>query len=213
MSAEVFDFQLIPVQKSHTADVAKLHRLALPNGFLSTLGDGFLGALYLGIGKAPKSVVWVAVSDNNEVLGFVSGTCNVKSCYKSVLSTSFFQLGWNAIPSLIHLSIWKRIWETLMYPFKTEKTSVDNDEHTCAELLSIAVSEEARGMGLGRALVNKLEASFIEWEHLNRYQVVTDALDSRSNGFYEGIGFTFQKKFFHHSHPMHRYYKTPGKVS
>ena len=167
MKTETSDFQLVPILKSHTSAVAKLHRLALPNGFLSTLGDGFLGALYLGIGKAPKSVVWVAVNNKNEVLGFVSGTCDVKVCYKSVLSTSFFQLGWNVAPSLIHLSVWKRLWETLTYPFKTEKTAVDNSEHIHAELLSIAVSEKARGLGLGRALVNKLEASFLEWGHLN----------------------------------------------
>ena len=199
----------------HRNAVAALHRMALPNGFLSSLGDRFLGILYSGIGRDPGSAVWVATDDNDQVLGFVSGTLDVRRCYRSVLVNSFIFLLWALIPALVHATSWKRILETLTYPFRQNpepaaEDPVASDEEIPAELLSLAVSEHSRGLGVGRHLVTRLESSFRAQGYDGPYRVVTDALDPSSNAFYRKVGFALVREFLHHEHPMHQYVKVVG---
>jgi len=209
-------FELVPFARTHRDAVADLHRIALPKGFLSTLGNGFLGTLYGAIAKAPRSFVTVAISGENDVLGFVSGSCDINACYKHVLKTTALGLAWHTAPSLVSPRTWRRIFETLTYPLRNSNGNTDESTgknvtaDLKAELLSIAVSEGAHGMGIGRSLVDHLDRQFMNNGHGERYRVVTDALDDRSNGFYTGVGFRFEQQFEHHGHPMHLYTRHPS---
>ncbi len=196
--------KIIPFHPAHGAEVARLHRLALPNGFLSKLGDGFLGELYEAIGKAPRSGVWVAIGDSGQILGFISGTADVRRSFRDVLWRSWHRLIRYLFPSLWSWSALRHIVETLTYPFRSS-----SEENTAAralqlpgELLSVAVSENARGQGVGRKLVETLETALGEWGYRGEYRVVTDSQDPRSNAFYLGVGFSAAGTFTHHGHLM-----------
>jgi ribosomal protein S18 acetylase RimI-like enzyme len=207
----------------HGARVAELHRQSLPAGFLSRLGDRFLARLYRAIGTAPRSGVWVAEDAAGRCLGFVSGSCDVGRCYRSVLLRAGAPLLWLAAPALLRPAALKHAAETLTYPLRgperrDPETVPADDEADAppdrvgairAELLSIAVDGEARGLGLGRRLVQALETAFLGWGHAGPYRVVTDAEDPRSNAFYVGVGFTFVHRFRHHGHPMALFVKEP----
>jgi len=212
------DYVIKPVEQRYEEDVAKLHCMALPRGFLSTLGTGFLGRLYLGIADADRSGVWVAVGDEGRCLGFISGSNDLHQCYRYVLRHGWFPLGIRLARSLVRWSAIVRVSQTLAYPFR--KLGADGDEknevirlgrEVRAELLSIAVASEARGMGIGRVLVETLEQYLLDWGHSGLYRVVTDAEDPRSNAFYDSVGFTLHGRFRHHEHTMALYTKAVGR--
>ena len=76
-----------------------------------------------------------------------------------------------------------------------------------AELLAMAVHEQARGKGIGRDLVDALERDFVEWGLEGEYCVVTFTGDPGSNAFYRRIGFEPTRAFRHHENLMQEYRK------
>ena len=98
-----------------------------------------------------------------------------------------------------------------MYPFKKKVSKVESDEvnNGCdlrPELLSMAVSEEARGQGIGKMLVKAVDDKMGEMG-VEGYYVVTHGVDERSNGFYQKCGFEKVREFENHGKPMNEYYK------
>ena len=56
-------FRIVNLERAHGAAVARLHRQAIPQGFLSRLGDTFLANLYLGINSASTVEVAAAAAE------------------------------------------------------------------------------------------------------------------------------------------------------
>jgi len=189
--------------------VAELHALGITEGFLSSLGTSFLTSLYQGIAKAEGSGVLIAHKDG-EVLGFAAFTKDVKNCYRQVLKKNWPSLFLGLLPSIFKLTIYKKIVETMLYPFQHRNRSEDcsqQSENTFRpELLSIAVASNTRGMGIGKLLVNALEKEMIQMD-LAGYFVVTHGTDERSNKFYQDRGFNLVREFISHGKPMNEYFK------
>ena len=202
-------FKLAELDREHAADVARLHRIALPKGFLSTFSNTFLSELYMGIASAPNSTVIIAVDESNTCLGFISGSMNIGHCYKHILTRSAIPLFFKGLTVLVKPQIWRKVCETLLYPFR--KSGNDDNKDTidipAAELLSIAVDAKARGLGIGKSLILELETAFAGWGGVSVYKVVTDATDPRSNAFYRATGFSHLQDFKHHEHRMSMYSK------
>lgn len=200
--------RITTMEAPHAAYVASLHSIALPNGFLSHLGNEVLARLYSAIERDPDSTVLVAVDHTGNVVGFVAGTLDVRTCYRRVLRHSGIVLGLRAARHALDPKVLRRIFETLTYPlrFRGRSAVSGEPEPGCtAELLAIAVDERARGQSVGRYLVDALEDFFLSRGHKGRYRVVTDAIDSRSNAFYRRIGFSPLGEFENHGHPMSMY--------
>ena len=204
------EFEIASFADGDGAQVAALHRLALPNGFLSSLGDHALSLLYQGIARQRGATVIVARTPRGEVLGFVSGTTDVSGLYRGVLRRSGLRLGLAMMRSAYHPSTIRKVWETLTYPLRFRGSvacgsSQEPDPGCTAELLSIAVDGGKRGLGIGRALLHALDQHFRFVGQVGRYRVVTDAEDPRSNAFYARMGFEPIGGFLHHGHPMNMY--------
>jgi hypothetical protein len=110
--------------------VADLHTQNIDQGFLSTLGPGFLSLLYRAIDENPESTLIVAYEDG-AVCGFIAGTVNLKQVYRGLLRR------WPALvvalaPSLVMPSRLWRILEILRYSRGTGADAVSLPE---AELL------------------------------------------------------------------------------
>lgn len=207
-----------PFAAKDASQVAELHRLALPRGFLSTLGDRFLGSLYTLLAASDGTCVSVAADADDRCVGFVAGSLDIRQSYREVLRRGAPALIWNLMPNLVRPTVWQHILQTLVYPFRDaggEFASGNGiDPKTIrAELLSIAISDRARGQGLGRLLVAALEQYFREWNHHGPYRVVTDAEDPRSNAFYVALGFAKAGEFRHHKHLMSLYTKELPEAS
>ena len=184
--------------------IAQLHSESITEGFLPTLGLPFLANVYRGISAAPRSGVLVA-RDTNAVLGFAAYTADLSACYRWVLTRRFFLLALSSLPNVLNLRIYKRMVETLLYPLRAGNVALKNASRPYrAELLAIAVSDHARGRGLGKKLLHAVEDHF-QALNIAGYCVVTHAIDDRSNKFYSGCGLRLQRAFFNHGKPMNEY--------
>ena len=189
------------------AAIAKLHQDSIEEGFLSTLGVSFLSVLYKGISEAPQSGVIVAI-EGGCVLGFISYTSDISKCYRWVISHRFLSLTLRLVPNIFNLAVYKKCFETLLYPFK-HKAESSNDgkaQKARAELLSVAVSDLARGKGIGKMLVTAIDEKFRELG-VSEYSVVTHGIDERSNQFYVKCGFQLVRSFQNHGKPMNEYWR------
>lgn len=202
------DIQIVKAKSEHFPDVAKLHASGIAEGFLSTLGTRFLSVLYRGIARADGSGVLVAV-ENGQVLGFISYTRDVKICYNQVLKTQWFNLTLAMLPNAFNPTIYKKVYETLLYPLQRHENSPESVV-SGAELLSMSVDENTRGKGIGKLLVAAVDE---EMSRMNAdgYYVVTHSIDQRSNGFYANCGFVKVSEFMNHGKPMKKYWKKVGR--
>jgi hypothetical protein len=64
--------------------VARLHAENINQGFLSSLGPRFLALLYQAVDEIPSGALIVA-RENDQVVGFVSGTVGMGSVYRQLL--------------------------------------------------------------------------------------------------------------------------------
>jgi GNAT superfamily N-acetyltransferase len=202
--------KIIPVAAAHFQQVARLHAEGIKEGFLSTLGIRFLAVLYKGIANAAGSGVLVAV-EGDRCLGFIAYARDVKACYKQVLKLTWPSLMMAMLPNAVNPSIYKKAFETLLYPFlRRDAVKEGIDEKTGGlrpELLSMAVAEDARDKGIGKLLVQAVDEEMRRMD-VAGYYVVTHGVDERANGFYQRCGFAKTHEFVSHGKPMNEYYKT-----
>ncbi|MBL8025215.1 MAG: GNAT family N-acetyltransferase [Fibrobacteres bacterium] len=198
------------MNKSDYRRVAELHIQGIPFGFLSSMGVSFLAALYRAVDMHADSVLFVARNDSGEVAGFLSGTISVKRFYKYALSRHCMNLALPVLFKLFSIATIKRIFETLLYPFKkheSEASAVSTEEAIDCELLSVALDASLHGRGIGKKLVADFELFLRNKDISGEYKVVTSAEDPKSNGFYKSAGFKLHHEFTHHGKKMNEYHK------
>lgn len=186
---------------------ARLHIESITTGFLPVLGAHFLSALYQAIGKCPYSRIFV-VEENSKVTGFIAGTVSIKKMYKWILIRNAFRFCLLIVPVIVRPNVVFKILETLFYALSKPDKNAHSKRtmESSAELLSVAVSSECRGKGVGSHLIEVFE-DYLRAEKIHCYKVVTYSLDKQSNVYYLKNGFTLNGTFKHHGNIMNEYTK------
>jgi glycosyltransferase involved in cell wall biosynthesis/ribosomal protein S18 acetylase RimI-like enzyme len=169
-----------PGVRADAPALAKLHRESLPLAFLPSLGDGVLTRLYRAMVDEDRSVVLVA-ENGNGVAGFAAGTTSVRSMYRRFWIRHGLRAALAAAPRLARPSVLRGALETARYP--AVATGLPQ-----AELLSIAVSPDARAKGVGRTLAEGVIHELGK-RGAEEVKVVVDADNQQANRLYQRLGF------------------------
>lgn len=186
------------------AAAADLHRTGIHTGFLSSLGREFLRQLYRAAPFCPAgfALVW-ETEEGGKVLGFIACAESTGGVYKQSLLRGGPFMAFPLLRHLLRPAVLKRILETLRYPAET------GPELPPAEVLSIAVAPEARGCGVGKALMGAALAEFAR-RGIPRVKLAVGADNDVANAFYRRCGFQLVQTREHHGLPMNVYAISPG---
>ena len=195
--------EICEMTRCDAAAVADLHYECINKGFLVKLGRRFLRQLYLGIAADAESCVWVAQSAADEgsasILGFCAYSRNVAGLYTRVIKARFFSMGFASLPYSLNPLVLKEVFETLRYPAKQGEKQLPP-----AEILSIAVSDRARGGGVGRKL---LDAALVRAraDQITAIKVLAGAKLDSANRFYPACGFQKADEIVQHGEVLNVY--------
>ena len=183
----------IRIRKAETkdaGDVANLHIESISSGFISSLGLGFSRQLYKGICGCESAFCLVA-RKNDKVLGFIAGAESVGGLYKSVLLRRGLLMSVYLARFIFSARTIKKIFQTLLYPSKTA------EEYPPAEVLSVAVTPQARRKGVGRAL---MQAAMEEFRRrgIDQLKVAVAESNGPANRYY--VKEDFQQSGVYDSH-------------
>ncbi len=159
--------------------IARLHAERIAEGFLSSLGPGFLRRLYRRVLRSDGSFVLVAAADAT-VQGFVAGVPDLGALYREFMLRDGVVAGVLAAPKLLRAL--PRVLETLRYPAAT-------GDLPDAEILAVAVDTAWGGRGIGRDLVRAATAEF-HTRGVETAKVVTTADNATALAMYRAADFT-----------------------
>jgi ribosomal protein S18 acetylase RimI-like enzyme len=188
---------IVKMTKAHVSAVAKLHQKSIKTGLITWLGQNFRERLYWGMASTPYSSVLVYEDEQGRPLGFICCSSNTSKMYKSVLLRNFFPLILSAINKFVQPSVVKQIMISIRRP----KTFMSGDfsewELPEAEIVSIGVTPDVQGEGIGTKLIKAAFEHFRSIGH-NRIRVWTTEDNERATAFYLKQGFKLLGTRNHH---------------
>jgi len=177
---------LRPARPGDVAAIAALHRRALPEAFLSGLGEAFLALLYRRMLAEAGCFVLVVdgpgIPPAGRLAGFVAGTEDTRRLYATFLLRDWSAALATAGPALARrapraleslrygLVGWRKGWEPRAAPPAgrgvgagvggggASRVPAARGGAPAGELLALAVAPAARRAGVGRALVEAFQA-------------------------------------------------------
>ncbi len=177
--------------------VARLHQRHIDQGFLSRLGCRFLGHLYDAM-RCSGHAVCLTAEHEGEVHGFISGAFSLPAFYRDFLRRKALPASWCVLPHVIRPAVAIKVAETLRHASKQQSLPA-------AELMSIAVSEESRGKGIGRSLFQGLVKEFRD-EGIVKFKVVAGADLTEANRFYRKMAGVPSGRVSVHGHEVSQVY-------
>lgn len=183
--------QIEGLTSAKASQVAKLHIDGIVSGFISSLGRDFVTALYEAIANDDNSFGFMA-TDDGRVVGFIAVSRDLSSLYKHVAKSGSFKFVFILARKMFSFRIIKKIVDNLFYPSKMKKAGLPD-----AELLSIVVSDQCRGKGVAKQLVEK---SFEQCRSygIDKMKVLVAADNQPANKLYKNSGFKLHSKIESH---------------
>lgn len=172
-----------PVEKDIVSKVANLHKKNIKAGFLSSLGSEFLQCVYKSISLSEDSIL-IVYMENDNVIGFISGTKNL-SKVKKILKKKYFPILIKiAIKLIINPLKLKKFLETYKYSSENKDIFPYNLK---TELLSIVVDTNYRGKGIASMLYREL-IKFFKERNVKEFKIIVGAELKEAQKFYEKMG-------------------------
>jgi glycosyltransferase involved in cell wall biosynthesis/ribosomal protein S18 acetylase RimI-like enzyme len=160
--------------------LARLHRQALPEAFLPTLGERFLARLYRALADDRGAVALVAEEDGR-VVGLATGMVSGRA-----FSRRFYLR--HGLPALTAAALELRRPGSARRALETARHTAGGGGLPEAELASIAVAADHRGRGIARALGAGVLAGLAELG-AREVKVVVGAHNAAGNRLYSDLGF------------------------
>lgn len=170
--------------------IAQMHKSEISQGFLSKLGINVLTILYHSLIVSRLSFVLIAET-NNQIIGFTSGSQNVKKLFRDFYLKKFFIVTWTLNKEIFKLSNIKKFLEIYKIP-KSPMLKLD------AELLAIAVDKKYYGSGVAQALLTAFVKE-MQKRQVTQFKVIVGANLPRAINFYKKMGFLYRAKLYTHS--------------
>ena len=191
--------------------VARLHVRCLDQGFLATLGEGFLSLMYESMDCA-DGVTLITEEREGQVVGFITGGTGMGPIYKRMLRSPV-RLGLALAPALLRPAKVRRILEIMRY--SGDATLPDGVPD--AELLSLAVAPESRGTGVADTLYRKLVEDF-QTRGVDAFRIIVGDALAPAHRFYRRMGATVAGEVQVHEGEhskvyVHHLCDTPGSTS
>jgi ribosomal protein S18 acetylase RimI-like enzyme len=189
-----------------------LHARSIHGGIMEALGPNFLTLFYKQLSKGDEILMYAARREQR-TLGFVAGSVNVMRSVKNIGVIGFAKLALATCANARRPSVIRKALQTIGYFFRRTESATANPAAVEAsnparsELLAIAVTEEARGQGIGKSLVNALERELQNRADPRSYFVSTNQDEIGSNAFYQAAGFTLVGQKRHHDLKLNVYKK------
>ena len=162
-------------------DAASLHIASIPSGFLPTLGLKFLSLMYRCIDEAASTILITKYNDD-QLVGFVTGSVGTSSLYRSMLSHPFV-LVFALFPVVFRIKKVRKVFSLLSHSSGSVRAS-----YPAPELLTICVNSSFRRQGIADELYFKLCNDF-KSKSVNEFVIIVGkALDA--NRFYLKQGAT-----------------------
>jgi glycosyltransferase involved in cell wall biosynthesis/GNAT superfamily N-acetyltransferase len=176
--------ELHPMWVEDVPAAVRVHLDAFPGFFLSILGPAFLRNLYAGFCSEVDGIGYVATDANGTTLGVVAGTVQPQGFFKRLLLSHWWKFGLSALPAILRdPSCLPRVARALFY-------RGDAPHNPGALLSTIAVTPDAQGHGVGKALIEAFCTEAL-LRGASRVYLTTDAVGNDAvNHFYTRQGFT-----------------------
>ncbi len=193
---------ITPLKKYHISAVVDVHMRAFPNFFLTFLGPSFLSTFYSFFLYESTAIALVAEDDNTgRVFGSVVGTLDPEHFFTRLLKMKWWSFCLASMRAFYcDPKVTRRLWRALFY-----RGDIPPGPKR-ALLSSISVCPEARGLGIGRALMDRwINAAKILGA--SGCYLTTDAVgNDEGNRFYQRAGWVQDSTFVTPAgRKMHRY--------
>ena len=161
-AASTRGFDLTAMTRSDGPEAARLHAEALPHGFFSSLGPRFLGA-YLRTYQDDPNGVALVVREGSRLVGFVVGSTDTATRRAHVVRKhGLLLLRCGLLALLVRPRVALRFVRTRLFRYlvglgaglRRRPSAPTGPARRVAVLAHVAVSRDARGGGIGSALVN-----------------------------------------------------------
>ena len=188
------------IQKSEHRHLASIHLDAFHGFFLSSLGKRFLNAYYNAALNSTETIAVCAVDDDGQIQGFGTGCILSKGYHKQLILHHIFSFLYQGL--IILLTNPKALLRLAM---NLDKISNEKDDGNYAELISIGVSHEFKGLGIGKALIKIFEEE-AKRKGCKKISLTTDYHDNEDVvAFYMHSGYNVFYEFT--AYPKRRMYK------
>ena len=185
------DFRIIPMERRYLKQAVDVHLRAFPGFFLSVLGRSFLYQYYLAALNEPSGISFIAQdADSDVIIGTVLGTASPAGFYRRLAAQRWWRFCLTSLGAVLrNPKITGRLIRALRY------RGDPPDMAGYALLSSIAVTPEAQGWGVGKALM-KYYLEEARTRACEGAYLTTDAFGNEAvNEFYRRGGWKIDYEF------------------